>query len=248
MSAGLPPHGDAGAVVFDLDDTLYPERQFALSGFRAASQAVAERYSCEGQRVLRSLVSWFRRGARREVFQRVCEAEALPSQSVDVMLDAYRRHVPTLVLPAESRAVLTACRTRGAVAVLTNGDPDIQRGKVAALGLASFVDLIVYAAEHHPDGKPAREAFWAVERALGLASSRCVMVGDTFEKDVVGALAAGWRSVWKPSRRAVAGVSVPESVIVVTRLAEVPLLAEKILQEGHVGYGHAHRTTAGWRG
>lgn len=32
-----------GAVLFDLDDTLYRERRFMLSGFAAVAEAVAER-------------------------------------------------------------------------------------------------------------------------------------------------------------------------------------------------------------
>jgi putative hydrolase of the HAD superfamily len=237
-----------GAVVFDLDDTLYPERQFALGGFRAAAHAAAERFDRDPRCLLRRLVSEFRRGARSTVFQLVCEAEALPPDSVALMLTAYRLHVPRLVLPSESCAVIAACRASAHVAVLTNGDPSVQRGKIAALGVEALVDVVVYAAEHHPLGKPAHAPFLAVERALGVDPARCVMVGDTLEKDVAGALGAGWRPIWKRPRRAASCGSVPESVIVVTRLAEVPLLAEKILQEGHVGYGHAHRTSADRQG
>lgn len=233
-----------GAVVFDLDDTLYPERQFALGGFRAAAHAAAERFDRDPRRLLRCLVSAFRRGARSTVFQLACEAEVLPADSVALMLTAYRTHVPRLVLPSESRAAIAACRSSARVAVLTNGDPSVQRSKVAALGVDALVDVVVYAAEHHPLGKPAHAPFLAVERALAVDPARCVMVGDALEKDVAGALGAGWHSIWKRSRRAAPCGSVPESVIVVTRLAEVPRLADKILQEGHVGYGHAHRSSA----
>ena len=35
-------------LVFDLDDTLYPEREFALSGFRAAGRWAAAELGVEG--------------------------------------------------------------------------------------------------------------------------------------------------------------------------------------------------------
>ena len=35
-------------VVFDLDDTLYPERAFALSGFRAAGLFAAQKWQIDG--------------------------------------------------------------------------------------------------------------------------------------------------------------------------------------------------------
>lgn len=235
------------ALVFDLDDTLYPERRFALSGFRAAALAAAA-VGADESRVWRALVAAFRRGVRHDLFQQVCESERLASHAVPILLDAYRSHVPRLRLPIESQAVLGECRRRGVVAVLTNGDPAIQRRKVAALGIEALVDCVVYAAEHHPAGKPDRACFTAVERALHTSSTQCVMVGDTLAKDVVGAQAAGWHCVWKRSARDTSCVDVPAGVIVATRLAEVPQLAEKILQEGSFGYEHAHRVTADRRG
>lgn len=236
------------AVVFDLDDTLYPERRFALSGFRSAAEAVASTFACDARFVLSVLVRSYRRGLRQEAFQAACRDARLPPEAVTTMLGAYRSHTPRLVLPRESRLTLERCREMGAVAILTNGDPNVQRAKVRALGVEALVDAVVYAAEHHVDGKPAVEAFRAVERVLNVEARACLMVGDTWEKDVVGALSAGWRSVWKRTRRAASCGDVPERVAVVTRLAELPQVAEKILQEGFVGYEHAHRTTAGWRG
>lgn len=35
-------------IVFDLDDTLYPERQFALSGFRAAARWAEREFGVAG--------------------------------------------------------------------------------------------------------------------------------------------------------------------------------------------------------
>lgn len=235
------------AVVFDLDDTLYPERRFALSGFRAAAKA-AQAMGADETRVGRALIRAFRRGARQDIFQRVCESEHLGSDLVPLMLDAFRSHTPRLRLPLESQVVLAECRRRGLVAVLTNGDPVIQRRKVAALGVEALVDCVVYAAEHHPAGKPDRACFTAVERALHTSSEYCVMVGDTLAKDVVGAQAAGWHCMWKRTARDASCVDVPAGVILATRLAEVPQLAEKILQEGSFGYEHAHRITADRRG
>lgn len=43
--------------------------------------------------------------------------------------------------------------------------------------------------------KPHVEFFRAIERALGLAGSQIVLVGDDFENDYQGALNAGWRAV-----------------------------------------------------
>ena len=35
------------AIIFDLDDTLYPERDYVLSGFRAVAQTYAQIHESE---------------------------------------------------------------------------------------------------------------------------------------------------------------------------------------------------------
>lgn len=89
--------------------------------------------------------------------------------------------------------VLESLGARGvAVGVLTNGLPDWQRAKLAGNGLDRYVDAFVasYEAGAH---KPDRRAFaLAAER---LPADEYVMVGDSYDADVEGARAAGWRAV-----------------------------------------------------
>lgn len=53
----------------------------------------------------------------------------------------------------------------------------------------------------HPADKSSGKLYADVCRALSLRPERCVMVGDSYLRDVAGARKAGWRAVWlKPSR------------------------------------------------
>ncbi|PZX41231.1 HAD superfamily hydrolase (TIGR01459 family) [Roseinatronobacter thiooxidans] len=45
-------------------------------------------------------------------------------------------------------------------------------------------------------GKPHLAVFRAIERALGVAPNRLLMVGDSLEHDIAGAAAAGWHSAF----------------------------------------------------
>ena len=75
------------------------------------------------------------------------------------------------------------------IGLLTNGSPEIQRAKVAALGLAALMDVIVYAHEVS-DGKPDSPAFEAVCDRLRVAPDRAVMAGDDPWCDIDGARGA----------------------------------------------------------
>lgn len=80
------------------------------------------------------------------------------------------------------------------LALLTNGPPDIQRQKLARAGLAGFFDAIAISGETGA-GKPDPIAFEHLKRALGVDEPP-LMVGDSWDRDVRGALSAGWPAVW----------------------------------------------------
>jgi putative hydrolase of the HAD superfamily len=82
--------------------------------------------------------------------------------------------------------------------LLTNGPPDIQRLKLDQTGLAGFFDAVVISGETGV-GKPSAEAFHLVLDGLGVRPEEAVMVGDSWDRDIEGALAVGIRPVWVAS-------------------------------------------------
>jgi putative hydrolase of the HAD superfamily len=94
------------------------------------------------------------------------------------------------VLPA-----LEELRRRGyRLAVLSNWDARL-RPLLIALGLARHFDWLGVSSElgvHKPDPR----IFERAARSLGVPPGAIVHVGDSFEEDVAGARAAGWRAVW----------------------------------------------------
>ena len=79
----------------------------------------------------------------------------------------------------------------GPVALVTNGPPDIQRLKLEQTGLAGHFSAVVISGELGR-GKPDPAVFLSAVDALGAESSAAVMVGDSWERDVEGALRRSW--------------------------------------------------------
>jgi putative hydrolase of the HAD superfamily len=123
-----------------------------------------------------------------------------------------------------ARELLSDLSATHAVALLTNGAPDLQREKIAASGLESFFRAIAVSGEHGI-GKPRPEIFHRLLGELGVEPSEAVMVGNSLERDIAGARNAGIRSVWirVPGSEEQAEV-VPDHVI--TSLSEIPLILE----------------------
>jgi len=226
------------AIVFDLDDTLYPARAFLTSGFAAVAATAAAEIGASAESVFTFLCDARRYAPGREL-QGLCDRFGLPPSSVDRWVQIIRGHWPEILLPLESQAVLMNMRATWSIGVLTNGHPDIQRRKVAALGVGDLVDAVVFAAECGDGrGKPDRAAFDTVLGALNVPATRAVFVGDDLDADVFGAGRAGLRTIHL-ARNAWHGLRRPwvRPDVRVTRLQSVPGAAEQLM--GGVPRAHA---------
>jgi HAD superfamily hydrolase (TIGR01549 family) len=88
----------------------------------------------------------------------------------------------------------------GPVALVTNGPPDIQRLKLEQTGLAEHFSVVVISGELGL-GKPDPEVFLRTAGFLGVEPNEAVMVGDSWERDIEGALGAGLSAIWISHRR-----------------------------------------------
>jgi putative hydrolase of the HAD superfamily len=220
------------AVVFDIDDTLYPYRRFALSGFRAVAGFLATHHGVDRRRAFRVLRTSMRDGNRGRELQ-ACLAElALPDSLLRPLLHVFEHHDPDIRLPRAACRTLETLRREGwKLGVLTNGPAARQARRARALDLHRLTDAVLYA-ECHGDlgGKPDPEAFRAVVRALDTPAEHVVFVGDDEVCDVQGSARAGMQSlraaVWRP----VKGPTVARAVL--QRLCDLPGLAADLLDDG----------------
>ena len=83
----------------------------------------------------------------------------------------------------------------GPVGLVTNGPADIQRLKFEQTGLVGHFSTVVISGETGI-AKPEPEVFLNAVRALGARPEEAVMVGDSWERDIEGALEAGLSAIW----------------------------------------------------
>jgi putative hydrolase of the HAD superfamily len=183
-------------VGFDLDDTLYLEREYVRSGFRAVADAVG-RSAEEREEIFGPLWEGFLAGERGTAFDRLLERKSLGrSWSVAELVSLYREHRPAIVLLEGCRQLLADLTRKGVrIAIITDGVAVSQMKKIEALGLAEWASPIILTATLGRDaGKPNPTGFRAVTDKLGIAPKDCLYVGDNPLKDFRGARDAGWGS------------------------------------------------------
>lgn len=95
-----------------------------------------------------------------------------------------------------SRPVLKALKTRYRLALLTNGLRSVQRSRLARAALMGHF-AVVAISEEIGVAKPARGFFEAALQRMGRPRpERVLVVGDSWEADIVGAATCGLQLCW----------------------------------------------------
>jgi len=183
-------------LVFDLDDTLYPEREYALSGFRAVGEWVRDAWGAQGFYAAANRA--FEEGVRGTVFNRALEALGLAERAAEIptLVEVFRGHAPDIRLHDDGAWAIDHFKRECALAILTDGYLVTQQRKVAALGLESRFELIIYTDAFGREAwKPSEVPYRAVMEHFSVDGARCTYVGDNPAKDFVAARGLGWRTI-----------------------------------------------------
>lgn len=201
------------AIVFDLDDTLFPERDYVLSGFRAVAAWVEGRLSVPADVCYEELRIVFDSGCHDRTFDRWLFDRGLdPALYLAEFMRIYREHSPRLELEPQVLELLVGLRSRYRLGLVSDGAGAVQRKKVEALGLSSYLDAMVFSDElGREHWKPSVRPFEVVLESLGVSGSEAVYVADNPKKDFLGARRAGMTGVRLINSAGLHRLACPES-------------------------------------
>lgn len=221
------------AIIFDLDDTLYPENDFVRSGYRAVARHVAEACGVPFEAACSSMMASFEASGRESVFPGLLERFPQISLSLAELVQIYRQHDPSIRLSPDYLSLLESLSQNYRLGIITDGLPSVQEKKVKALGLDSIIEKIIYSWDYGVDRqKPHPYAFSLILEFLQTDPAATLFIGDNPEKDGRGAQNSGMRyaqiqhSQWKPFRRGTTAQSAPEFVI--GTLLQLPQLLQQL--------------------
>lgn len=180
------------AVIFDLDDTLYPEKSYVRSGYKVISEEYPHIDNMQEK-----LWNVFLCGGR--AIDEVLEAEGiLSSYEKEKCLNIYRFHKPEISFYDGVYDMLISLRKRGKkIGIITDGRPEGQRAKIEALGLENLVDEIIVTDELGgiEFRKPNSAAFEKMQKLMNVSFYGMAYVGDNIKKDFVAPEKLGMRSI-----------------------------------------------------
>ncbi|NNC48679.1 MAG: HAD family hydrolase [Sphingomonas sp.] len=173
-------------IVFDLDDTLYPEADYVLSGVRAVAKIIADQH---GHALGDELLAAARAGD--DWLALACELSELPPSAKESLLWAYRLHEPDIALTERAAQAIATLKDEGRVmAIITDGRSVTQRLKINALGIS---DIPAYISEEYGAAKPDPSRFEVVMEEWPDRSY--AYIGDNPAKDFIAPKALGWTTI-----------------------------------------------------
>lgn len=181
---------DIKGIIFDLDDTLYLEKDYVRSGFKAvAAYLKNDDYAArlwehfeEGKPAVDELLS--------EIGREHDKAE---------VLEVYRNHKPDIHLYDGIAELMSKLSQNGIrIGIITDGRPEGQRNKIEALGLEELVDDIIITDELGgvQFRKPCDIAFRIMQTRWRLPASEMIYIADNPVKDFQAPRQLGMKSMW----------------------------------------------------
>ena len=180
------------AIIFDMDGTLYNERDFVKSGFEASARYISMKYGLNFEDVYATLVSDFENGLRGKNFNVLLEKLILRDVEVVNLTEIYRKHKPNIHLYPDAEASLRDLKGCFKLGLITDGWQETQENKISAFNLRQYFDAIIIndilSKEYW---KPSKKPFQAMLSKLEVRASEAVYIGDNPLKDFIGAKELG---------------------------------------------------------
>ena len=186
------------AIVFDLDDTLYPERTYVLSGFQAVAVWGEEHLGILASEGFATLWRLFEDGVRGDTFNRWLAMHGKSDDVVPQLVTVYREHQPRIVPFPDVPATLARLQEHFPLGLLSDGYLEVQRRKLMALNIANLFNAVLFSDElGRRYWKPSTRPFEVMLHRLGVQNPRnAIYVGDNPLKDFVGARQIGMGTIW----------------------------------------------------
>ena len=180
-------NGVIKGVIFDLDDTLFSEKEYVRSGYKAVSDYLGGGYEDR-------LWSFFEAGraAIDELLKEIGREEEKKAA-----VEIYRNHKPNIHLYSGVIEMIERLKSRGIkVGIITDGRPEGQKKKIKALGLDVDDVIITDELGGLQFRKPCDIAYRIMLHRWKTPASQVVYVGDNQAKDFQAPQQLGMKNVW----------------------------------------------------
>jgi len=226
-------------IAFDLDETLYDEHSYLLSGYSEVAMYMSKTFREGGKTVgvgsiLTYMLNVEAKFGRSFVFQATLGTgehfNANTKKNVKKCIQIYRQHIPDICLYPEAKKCLNRF-SKFPQYLISDGNKYVQNNKVKALGLDKIMEAF-YLTNRYGNhyAKPCPYCFFLVAKREKGEPNEIVYIGDNPHKDFIEIKKHGFHTIRVLTGR-YKDIKVPEerdAHITINNLSE---LTEEVLEK-----------------
>ena len=189
------------AILFDFDGTLSNRQMNAYLMYRHFLKPYfSDLNEIEFEAVLQDMLTFDCNGTT-ETHQRMIPflnkyGDLLPEDFNEKFIEFSKMNMYRFaVLKDETIDVLEKLKGKYRLCILSNGFSFSQHNKIKQVKIEDYFDVILVSGDLSFK-KPEAEIFEYAAKQLGVKCEECLMIGDVFSSDILGAIRAGVIPVW----------------------------------------------------
>ena len=184
------------AIIFDLDDTLFLERDYVKSGFKAVASYCHQQFNLPVLQSFDFLWTKFQNGYRGNLFDKLIEEDTSCCASVDELVEVYRKHKPDIQLVDGVENLIRSLNRDKGTGLISDGYLATQKNKLESLNIELLFDTVLLTDTlGRENWKPSPVPYLKVLNDLGTSPEESVYIGDNPKKDFIFPNESGMKSI-----------------------------------------------------
>ena len=174
-------------IIFDLDDTIYNEKLYVLSGFKLVSHYLKKNFNIDQKQSFLFLKKYFSENGRNKIFNNILSRyNILNEVNLKKLISQYRRHKPNIYLPKESSRVLERLSKKNNLYLVTDGNKIVQKNKIEALKIKKYFKKILITHQYGLKfAKPSLYCFKLIKKYEKCLWVDLIYIADDPTKDFI---------------------------------------------------------------
>jgi len=174
-------------LVFDLDDTLYDEKQFVYSGFLEVANWISEMSKTSSNIIYESMVKDLSVNGRGEVFNNALKIYFYKTKkNIKKCISIYRLHKPRISLEKDVVDLLIELGKTYKLYIVTDGNKIVQNNKIKSLEVEKYIKKAFITYRYGLNAsKPSLKCFEIIKNIEKINWQELVYIGDNPNKDFV---------------------------------------------------------------
>ncbi len=182
-------------IVFDLDEVLYDEKTYVISGFRTVSEFL-EKDEAIPKKIIFEYLKRRLKNCRERIFNDLLDNFRIYSQkNLKKCISVYRTHTPKIKLYSDAKDCLKRLKNYP-LYIVTDGNKIVQKNKIKALNLENHVKKTILTSNYGlRNSKPSTFCFQKICDMEKTSPTNLVYIGDDPHKDFVGLKREGFKTI-----------------------------------------------------